>query len=634
MLLSLMRKHAKSWLIKFLIGIIAVVFIFYFGYSFRGREGQKIAYVNGEMISGLEYHKAYNELIERYRVQYKDLWNENLIKAFNLKLVALQNLINQKLISQEARRLGLDVTEDEVQRAILEYPPFQIDGRFYMGRYRALLNQHRMEPEDFEAAMAQDLLEKKLRQFLSVFMEVTDQEVLDHYTYANEKIKISFVQFRTNQYMESNQLDQAAMERFFEGKKEQYRVPERIKVGYLLIDPKTFKDKVKVTDLEIADHYEYHRDSFSEPKQVRARHILFKLSQDATEAKEKIVREKAKAVLEKARKGKDFAALAKEYSEGPSKAEGGDLGYFSAGKSKFAKPVEDAAFELKKGEVSDLVRTRFGYHIIKVEDIKEARIKPLIEVRNQIVETLIANASADLAHENGLSLLDQMPYDIDLSRYGASHGHKVTYGGYFSQNEPIPGVGGDEPLRKTLFSLEAKETSELIEVDGKFYIFQVAEKKPSHLPEMAEVSEKVKNDFANYLAAMKAKEAAEDFLSDLRKGKQWDELAKEKRAKPEMTDFFSRGDFVAKLGNIAGFKETVFGLNENKQFPEKVFENDAGALVIRWEAYEGIDEKEFQKEKNNYRFSLIRAKRQRAFANWLENLRKNADIEILTPIDK
>jgi len=184
MLLSMMRKHAKSWLIKVLIGIIAVVFIFYFGYSFRAKKGLKVAYVNGELISGMEYQKAYWDLLEALRRQYKDVWNDNLIKVFDLKNRALDNLINQKLISQEARKIGLDVTESEIQQAIMDYPAFQIDGQFDMRRYMGLLSQNRMQPEDFEVSMAKELLDGKLRQFLLTFMPITDQEVLDYYSYA------------------------------------------------------------------------------------------------------------------------------------------------------------------------------------------------------------------------------------------------------------------------------------------------------------------------------------------------------------------------------------------------------------------------------------------------------------------
>ena len=185
---------------------------------------------------------------------------------------------------------------ETMPQAILEYPHFQLDGRFHMGRFQAFLNHYRMKPEDFEAAVAQDLLESKLRQFLLAFMEVTDQEVLDHYTYINEKIKISFVQFTPDTFKKHVEPEQSSMEAFFEEHKEDYRVPEKIKIASLVIDPATFGNQVKLTDQEINDYYEYNIETYSQPKEVKARHILFKLNDDASEAEEKEVREKAVSV--------------------------------------------------------------------------------------------------------------------------------------------------------------------------------------------------------------------------------------------------------------------------------------------------------------------------------------------------
>ncbi|MCD4717902.1 MAG: SurA N-terminal domain-containing protein [Desulfobacterales bacterium] len=630
MLLSIMRKQAKSWLIKFLIGIIAIVFIFYFGYSFTARQGLKIAYVNGEVISGIEYQKEYHDLLEGLRRQYKQIWNDNLIKVFDLKNRALENLINKKLISKEAKKLGLDVTESEVQKAIMDYPAFQVNGQFHMGRYQALLSNNRMKPEDFEASMGNQLLDGKIKQFLFSFMEVTDREVLEHYTFANEKVKISFVQFKPDIYKKSIRPDQASMEEFFKKSRESYRVPEKIKIAWLELDPKAFREQVKIEDKEIEGDYEYRMDTFKEPHKVKARHILFKLSEDATEEKEKEVRNIAKGVLEEAQKGKDFAGLAGKYSEGPTKTKGGDLGYFQAG--QMDKNFEDAAFKLKKGEISDLVRTRFGYHIIKVDDIKEERAKPLEEVRDQIAEGLITNASTELAHEKGLTLIDQMPYEADLSKYAAEHNLKVQDTGYFSQTEAIEGIGGTDTLRQSIFALEGKETSELVELEGKFYLFQVLDRKASYVPELDEVATKVKETLIVDLAAKKARAAAENFLAELDKGKSWNELAKQKKKETEKTDFFSRREPVPKLGNVQGLQEAVFGLSQDKKYPDTIFENDLGAYVITWEAYKGIDETEYLKEKEKYRMSLMQVKHKTAFENWLLDLRKNAEVEIVTSV--
>ncbi len=630
MVLSLMRRHAKSWLIKFLIAIIAIVFIFYFGYSFTEREGVKVAQVNGEVISGLEYEKAYRDLVESVQQQYRQFWSEELIRTLDLRNRALQNLISMKLLTQEARKLGLQVTEREIQDAIVRYPAFQIDGQFDLGRYRALLGYNRMQPEDFESEISQQLLQGKLRDFLSAFLLVTDQEVRDRYVHDNEKVKIGYVQFTPEAFTASVVLDEGGLKKFYEENKEKYRVPEKAKLVYLELDPAGFKHLVKVDEKEIASYYDYNLDSFKVPKEVKARHILFTLARDASPEEEQKAREKASAVLELARQGQDFAELAKQHSDGPTREMGGDLGFFSAG--KMVKPFEDAAFALPQGGISDLVRTDFGYHIIKVEEIKEERTKPMEEVREEIVAALMKTAQLELAHEKGLSLTDQMPYEVDLAAYAAEHKLETRPTEFFSQDEPIPGLGGTPELRKSLFGLDKSQPSELIELNEKFYLFQVAERKPSYVPEMAEAAERVKEDLTAELARQAARKAGEAFLEELRKGRKWEELAKEKGAEPKTSDFLDRRGTIQEIGYLPDLAETAFGLGEANPYPATVLENDRGAFVIRWEGRQGIDEQKYQADLKNFRETVAQTRFSRAMSNWLERLKEKADIEILVSL--
>lgn len=630
MVLSLMRKHAKSWLIKFLIGMIAVVFIFYFGYSFTSKSGVKIAYVNGEPISGLEYQKAYRRLLEALQRDYKNVWSENLIEVFDLRNRALENLINGKLVSQEAKRIGLDITEKEIQKEILTYPAFQYRGRFDESRYRALLSQNRMKPEDFELGIAQQMLQRKLRQFLMTFSPVTEQEVLDQYTFSNQKVKISFVQFLPKTFEKSVTFDPKSMDAYFEEHKEEYRVPEKIKITYIPIDPDAFKSEVGITDQQVEDYYEDNEEIFGQEKEVRARHILFKLDRNAAEEEEEKVREKATMVLEKARKGEDFVNLAKKYSEGPTAPKGGDLGYFSKG--RMAKPFEEASFNIKKGEISELVRTQFGYHIIKVEDVKEARVKGLEEVRKEIKDTLTNMASTDLAHEKALSLIDQMPYKVDLKQYAERHKMPIKQSGYFSSNENIPEIGGDDKFRKSIFSFEKDDVSEVLEFKNKFYIIQVADKKPSHLPELKDAEESVKKDLTSHLATLEAKSTAEAYLAELQGGKDWKELAKERKLSPKTTDFFTRNDYTTPIGYAPDLQQAAFSLGENRRYHDHVFETERGVFVIRFEGRKGIDMAKYEDEKKNYRISLMGAKNQAIYGDWLEDLKGEAEIEIVQPV--
>jgi len=626
MMLSLMRKHAKSWLIKILIAIIAVVFIFYFGYSFTSNEGTKVAEVNGEVISYPDYQNAYNNLLKNLQEQYQNMWSDNLIEVFDLKNRALEGLIENKIIAREADKIGLDITEKEIREKIMTYSAFQYDGKFDENRYKAVLENNRTDPDDFEETVAQELLQAKLIQFLLTFLVVSDQEVLDQYTYLNQKVKIGFIQFPLKDFRDSIKMDQALMTKYFEEHKEGYRIADKIKIAYIAVHPQDFRDQVKLDDQEIDDYYEDYQDKFKQEKQVKARHVLFSVPSNATADQEEKVKEKALSVLEKARGGQDFSQLAKEYSEDTStKDEGGDLGYFSKG--QMIESFEEAAFKMEKGQISDLVKTTYGYHIIKVEDSREESIKDLKEIRDQISDKLISNASIDLANEKALSIIDQMPYDVDLAQYAGQHDLPVVNTDYFSQDESIPYIKGDEKLKQSIFSLQKMEVSGLIELDNNFYIIQVVDKKPSYLPDMNEVSDQLEADYLIHLATLEAKSAAEKYLAKLREGTDWDELAKTMNMKPETTEFFTRQDSPEIIGAATGLNDAAFKLSENNKYPDAVFENEDGALVIRWDGEEGIDEGKYQQEKGQYADSLMYLKRLSLYDTWLKRLKDQADID-------
>ncbi len=632
MLLGIMRKHAKSWLIKTLIAIIAIVFVFYFGYSFTSDRTIKVASVNGEIITGMEYRKAYSDLREALFRQYRDVWSDNLVEMFDLKNRALENLVMEKLISTEARKLGLDVTESEIQQAVMKYPGFQTDGKFDIGRYRALLGQNRMEPEDFEAGIASELLGDKLRQFVLGFVPATEEEARDYFKYINEKIRISYIKFDPDRYIDAVNPSESEMESYFQEHKENYRIPEKIQLTYISLDPKDFVDKVDLPERTIENYYEYHRDSFMEPKEVRARHILFKVPSLAEGQEVEQIKEKTQTVLEQARDGVDFAGLAEKYSEGPTGPEGGDLGYFTKGDME--KPFEDAAFNLGVGEISDIVRTSRGFHIIKVEDIKPSREKPLEEVREKIEADLKLIEATAIAREKGLSLLDQMPYEVDLAEYADHHGLPSNETPPFSKNESIPEINSSEELRQSLFSLPTGEVSDLMEVDGKYYLFQVKEKENSKLPSFQEVIEDVRPDVSRHLAAGKAESAASEFLEQVSTAGNWAELAAEKGFKIVETDFFSRIDPIEEIDRTSEFNEIVFSLHEAKRFPDEVFQDTKGAFVFRWEETQPFDQEAFEKEKSRYLYQAMTMKHRAAFDGWLESLRQKADVKILTPLDE
>jgi peptidyl-prolyl cis-trans isomerase D len=631
MFITLMRKHTKGILIKVMVGLIAVVFIFWGVYAIREKPGSKIAYVNGDLITGLEYEARYREMLDALQKQYKEYWNDTLIKAFQIKQRALNSLIEKRLISQESARIGLGVTDDEVANAIVTYPAFQVNGEFDEGRYSSLLRYNRMEPTDFESAIKLELLGQKIRHFIKCFFPITDTEIINYYSYQKEKVNIGFVSFNSRDFKGKTEVKQDEKKAYFEAHKEKYRIPEKIIIAYLVLSPSDFLDKVTIAEKEISDFYELNQESFKNPKKIKARHILLKVSPDASESEKTETKEKALSLLKRLQDGEDFAALAKKYSQDPAASKGGDLGYFTRG--QMVKPFEELAFSLKKGELGGPVKTQFGWHIIRVDDIKDATVKTFSEVRNQIVTTIKNDISKEIARERALTLMDQMPYNINLPTYAAQHGLTVKETDYFPKNGTIPGLGEDERLTKSLYSLEKGETSEIIEHKNKFYIIQVVDNKDSHIPKMSEVTDQLNIDFIDHLSLISAKREAESYLEELKGGADWSELAKNKGLKTDETGFFTRRENIPKIGYSPLLSEVTFSLSSQKRYPDEVFEVNNKVYIIRWLTKEDINMKDFDKEKKSFKQMLLLTKDRRIFNAWLQSIKEKAAIKIVTPIE-
>lgn len=630
MFMMMMRKQSKSIMIKVMIGLIALVFVFWGVNSIREKPGSKIAYVNGDLITGLEYDAVYREMLNSLQKQYKDYWNDNLIKVFQIKQRALDKLIDKRLISQEAASLGLKVADKEIEEAIVAYPAFQINGEFDEGRYRSLLSLNRMKPNDFESGIGLELLGGKINQFIKSFFPVTDMETLSYYTFQKEKINIAFISINPEDFRKKIDVKEDEKNDYFKENKEKYRKPENIKISYLTFNPSDFVSQVSVTEKEILDYYELNQDQYKNPEQVKARHILLKVPKDASSLEDEKIKEKASAFLKRIKEGEDFISLAKEYSQDTSASNGGDLGFFTRG--QMVKPFEQVAFALKPGEVSEPVRTKFGWHLIRVDDKKNATVKPLSDVRDKIEAKIKNGLGQDLAHERALDLLDQMPYSIDLDTYAGQHGLKVKKSDYFVKGGPIPGIGNDEKLTKSINSLAKGEISEVIQYNDNSYIIQIAEIKESHIPEMMEVLDQLNKDFRDHLSLVTAKNTAEGYLEELRGGANWSELISDKGLKVDETGFFSREEKMPKIGYDLSLSEAAFSLSSEKKYLDKVFEVNNTVYIVRWLDKKGIDREAFDKEKQAFKQKFILAKERRIFDDWLQSIKGKAEIRMVTPL--
>ena len=271
-MLSQMRKHAGSWMIKVLLFAIVVVFSFWGVGSFRNRQDTSLAEVNGEEIGFDLYRQNYNSMLQQYRNIYGNQL-DNLMKTLNLRRQALDQLVDRALMLQEAQRLNISVSNEEVAASIRDYPAFQANGVFDKQRYFGLLNQIRMSPEEFEADQHQSLRLQKLQAMVQDSVFVSEDEAREWYEWYNAEVDVDYALFALQRYQDITP-DEKQIADFFNAHQEDYRTDPSVRIRYLFFDPQRYRNTVQVSDDQVAQYYERHPEEFTTEKTVQARHIF------------------------------------------------------------------------------------------------------------------------------------------------------------------------------------------------------------------------------------------------------------------------------------------------------------------------------------------------------------------------
>lgn len=321
-MLSFMREKAGSWFIKIILFAIVVVFVLWGVGSFNESRRNEVASVNGELIAQDEYRQAYNNYIENLRRQFRDNLTPEIIEKLQVKQQVINGLISQKLMLQEAKKLNLRVSDQELVETIQGIEAFKTAGSFDNNRYKAIMNQIRMTPEVFEERHREDMLIDKLKSMINGGIHVSEGEARQWYEFNNATVNIAFVLFSPEAYKNIEPSDED-LKTFFDENKASYKTETMVKIRYLQFEPENYKEKVIIEPADISDYYESFTDEFRTEKTVEARHILLKVAQSAPEATVENARQKALTILKEARDGKDFAELAKKYSDDSSKNQGG-----------------------------------------------------------------------------------------------------------------------------------------------------------------------------------------------------------------------------------------------------------------------------------------------------------------------
>ena len=624
-MLRFMRQQAGNWLIKVLLGAIVIVFIFWGVGSFRAQRGGRVALINGDQITLDEYREAYNNLIEQLRNRFGNNLNEDMIKMLRVKEQALNQLIDNKLLVQEARRFKFRVSDKELARTIMGIKAFQRAGVFDEHMYQNVLNRLRMTPEAFEIARREAMLIERVTDLITSSVKVSDSEVKEWINWSNASVNIDFVRFDPDKYKEIKASDQE-IKAFYETHKENYKTQEMVKVRYLHFDPEKYRSEVSISDQEILDYFNENQEEFKTPKTVEARHILLKVHQNAAPEEVERVRKKALTILKMAKEGKKFAELAKKYSEGPTRDRGGYLGAFK--REAMVKPFADKAFSMKAGDISEPVRTQFGWHIINVEKVNEASTLSFDDAKKKIQRKMIEDKAKNLAYDEAEAVSDVSFEGDDLLKSAKQRNLTILTTDFFTKKGPEKGIKNPAKFASAAFNLRMMEITDIQEFEDGYYILQVIEKIPEKIPELNQVREKLRVDLIQEKQEAKAKADATTFLTALKNGKSMITESKPFNLSPISTGFFKRNDSIPNIGFDREVSKAAFQLSPEKKFPEELINGVKGYYVIQLRDRKTPEIEEIDKEKPSIRQKLLQQKKTRVFDAFLAQLRSNSDITI------
>jgi peptidyl-prolyl cis-trans isomerase D len=630
-MLKVFRDNLKNltWILWVIIILFVVTLAVDFGSSVGGSGAMATAATVGDdEVSLAEFQGEFRRLQNLYRQIYGERLTPELEKQMQLPMQALNQAVNRKILIAEARRLGLSVSDAELQEQILEMPEFQDEQGRFIGeeRYTQMLQRAQLNPASFEEDVRQGLLLQKLSDAFAANLYVSNDEVQRAYREQVERAKIRYLQLPRAKFAAEVQVQPAELASYFESHKQEFQLPEQREAAYLLVDTGSLRKQMQPTDAEIRSWYEANKKDFTQEEQVRARHILVMVNDQRSDEQARQRIEEAKRRLQG---GADFAAVARELSEDPaSKGNGGDLGYF--GRNKMVKEFEDAAFGAQPGTLVGPVKSSFGYHLLEVTDKRAGGAPSLEEMREQVRLRLIYEKARQLsetrAKELAARLAKDKPRNAEALR-ALAQGPGVTFAetGKFGARNPVPGLGPSPLVSTTVFSLKKGEVSEAVQSGQGWLVLYLKEIHPPRVPALAEVEPHVRAAVSNQKLQQTAMRKLEEARRQMAQGKTLDQVAAELGAEVKETEEFGAQGAIPGLGSNPELAKAALALKTGEVGGP--IADAQGALLFQVTDHKGWDPKQFASSREQTRSSLIQERVSRLQGALIEKRRRELEVE-------
>lgn len=617
-------RKSLGWLVgAFLLGLVILAFVVFYIPDFlrKGMAGSgsgEVAWVEGTPISSQEFLRTYRMQEQQYRQQLGPQFSPDLMRQLGFDNLVLRQLVQNQILLLEAKRQGISVTDQEVSEFIVGLSMFQSGGKF-IGRdaYLSLLAQNSLTASQFEEQLREDLMRQKLQSLVTDGIVVPDADLEEEYRRRNEKLHLEYAFVPKTEFAAQVQVTDEEARKFFDENKKKFERPVQRKVRFITLTPQLFASGMTVSDREIERYYQQNSARYETAEQVAASHILFKTGPDKDE---EAVRKKAESVLAQAKAGADFAELARKNSEDTSAENGGDLGLF--GRGQMVPEFEAAAFSLKDGEVSDLVRSTYGFHIIKVTGHQPAFVRPIDSVREEIRNTLTQEKAREAMEKAIESAAEKLRASGNVDALTAEYPLLVAQEtAFFGRGENLPQLGNSPEATKAAFENDVGKVSSSIRLGNGYAFLQVLEERPAGLPDFEEAKEGARTQLRDQKIMELTRAKAEALRGTL--------LAEgPTKAGVELlsTESFFRGSQLPEAGRSAAVSARVFDLPPGELSPPLAADN--GFVLVRVLDKTGFSAADFAAQKPGFLEQMENERRLRVWNSFVENLTARYDVRI------
>ena len=626
-MLDRMRRH-KGWL-KWSLALVIFAFVFLYVPGLMdqtggvGLPGDVIARVGDQEISLADFQQIYTRQLQAYRLESGGEISEEVLRSLGIDRQILQQMIDGHAALAEAQRLGLEVSNAEVRERILTLPAFQVDGRFIgEASYRQLLQQQRppLSPRQFEEEIRSEILVNRLQEAVTGWVRVSDAEIADEHRRRNERVRVDVVAFRAADFRDEVEATDDDVSLLFAEESATYEIPEKRRLRFLLVDQTAIFDSFVLTDDELRQYYDANLSQYQTPGQVRASHILLRVDGD-----DEAVAARAAELAAEARAGADFAELARQHSEDETNAEnGGDLGPF--GRGRMVPEFENAAFALAAGEISDPVRSPFGYHVINVTEKQEEVTQPFAEVRGAIENILKRERSSSRATALARAIAVEATTPETLERAASARGYELQESGFAARGEPILGLGLAQEVSAQAFAIEPGAVAGPIPTPSGPAFVTVIDVQDPYIPELDEVREQVREDVIRKKSLTLAQERAAEAAETLKAADDFVAAAEEAEWAVGASDMVARGAAFPEVGSSAAVEAMAFAMTPGTV--SDVVQTGNAAAIVHLVEREEASAADLAENRDTLRNELLFERQSRFFTAYMDNVKARLDITI------